>query len=525
MPQHPIAGRSLELPDDWRDREIFRDRTGAVTFAGLRDRMLAAAGWLLDRVDPGARIALCLPRSIPAAEAIHGANAAGATCVPLQHRGPPARLVEILEQVRPRLLVATPEMAARLAAVRPLDMPVALLETGDSRRPWDGASAPRSLPLVEPDALAAIYFTSGSTGKPKGVLWSHRMLESAVDFFVRCRGLGPEDRMLGHIGLHYSPAVDLFYPLAGGCSLYLLADEDAMFAERIADALAADGTTLFATTASTLRLLLDAGALETRRFRKLRRLDIMGERLAMPLLRRLSDALPTTALVNVYGATEAFDMAQFPVPRPLPAAMEALPLGRPVGNLEVTLRDDAGAEAAPGEVGEICVAGPCVTPGYLDDPALTATKRVGGRADSYRTGDLGSFDEGGLLRLVGRNDQTVKLRGHRFDLGEIEAVLKTHPAVRDAVAFASELAAGEAEVRAAVLSDAPDDLSAVLQRLARERLPAFAVPRRIAVERSFPLLATGKVDRLALRARALGSELPSLEAPATASSQGVLPRR
>jgi acyl-CoA synthetase (AMP-forming)/AMP-acid ligase II len=181
-------------------------------------------------------------------------------------------------------------------------------------------------------------------------------------------------------------------------------------------------------------------------------------------------------------------------------------LGRPLGNLEVSLRDEAGETVAPGEVGEICVAGPCVTPGYLDDPALTAEKRVCGRADSYRTGDLGCLDPGGTLHLVGRNDQTVKLRGHRFDLGEIEAVLKTHPAVRDAVAFASPLADGEAEVRAIVLSDAPAGLPTALIRLARERLPGFALPRRIEVASAFPLLATGKVDRLALKRRMLDRE-------------------
>jgi amino acid adenylation domain-containing protein len=517
MLHHPIAGRLLALPDAWRERDIFRDRAGPIGFAAFRDRMLRVAGWLLRDIGlrPGERVTLCLPRSTAAAEVIYGVLAAGATYVPLQYRGPPARLEEILRQVKPRLLLTSAEMAVRLSTD---GVPVAIVETAagaaETAQPWHGAAAPTSLPPIEPDAMAAIYFTSGSTGRPKGVLWSHRMLESAVDWFVRCRELGPDDRLLGHIGLHYSPAVDLFYPLAGGCSLHLLADEHAMFAARIADALAADGTTLVATTATTLRLLLEEGAIEGRNLPRLRRLDIMGERLAMPLLRRLSDALPGTALVNVYGATEAFDMAHFAVPRPLPEGMDALPLGRPLGNLEVSLLDIDGEAVAPGGVGEICVRGPCVTPGYLDDAVLTAAKRVRGRADSYRTGDLGMFGEDGLLRLVGRNDQLVKLRGHRFDLGEIEAVLKTHPAVRDAVACACPLADGEVEVRAVVLSDSPAGLPAALARLGRERLPGFAQPRRIEVDASFPLLATGKVDRLALQARLLGRKEPAPETEA-----------
>jgi len=132
--------------------------------------------------------------------------------------------------------------------------------------------------------------------------------------------------------------------------------------------------------------------------------------------------------------------------------------------------------------------------------ALTAAKRLAGQADSFRTGDFGFFDQDGLLHPAGRKDQMVKIRGHRLDLGEVEAVLKMHCRLGDAVAIAFGGDDGtDIEIRAAVLAGDDPGLLAELRRLTRECLPAFAQPGRILALRQFPLLPTGKVDRQALR--------------------------
>jgi acyl-coenzyme A synthetase/AMP-(fatty) acid ligase len=170
----------------------------------------------------------------------------------------------------------------------------------------------------------------------------------------------------------------------------------------------------------------------------------------------------------------------------------------------LVLVDELGAEVPQGATGEICVTRGPVFQGYWGDPSLSLAKRLAGRTDSYRTGDLGKIGLDGLLRLAGRKDDAVKLHGHRFELGEIAAALKRHPAVRDAVVFVALGAQGDSEVRAAVLAAESGDLAALLRRFCHDRLPAYAQPSHIEVLESFPTLSSGKVDRQAL-ARVLSS--------------------
>jgi len=225
---------------------------------------------------------------------------------------------------------------------------------------------------------------------------------------------------------------------------------------------------------------------------------ITGEPMPVDVLRRLVEMLPACEVVNHYGATEAHNMANWLVPRPLPADLAGVPLGRPNEGYGLTLRDEEGAEVAAGEVGEICVGGPAITLGYWDDPVLTAARRLDGDPTSYRSGDLARLGPDGLLYYAGRRDHLVKLRGHRFDLGEIEAVLRQHAAVRAAVAFPVD-EGGEAGIVAAVLVKAGADPAPDLAQLCHDRLPSFARPRRIVPLGDFPLTSTGKVDRMALK--------------------------
>lgn len=508
MTDYRIVGRLLDLPSDWRERDIFRSTTGWLTFAALCESMLQFAGWLnrAAGVRPGDRVAVCMPRSIAAAQAIYGILAAGAAYVPLQFRGPPARLEVILRSIRPRLILTTTEMAARLSAHGAMEgFPVQTIDADAGpagiERLCRGVPAMPTIADVGPDDLAVVYFTSGSTGQPKGAMWSHRGVAETVNWVARYRQATIEDRLVGHVGLHYAPALDLFFPLACGCSEFLVMDHEAMFAERVAEIIARERATIWISSATLVRMLLEEGNLEKLDMSALRRIESVGERLMISILRRLMEILPQAQFVNIYGTTEAFDIAHFVVPRPFRGDMTALPIGRPVGNHELSLRTAEGTEVAAGSVGEICISGPAITQGYWEDATLTASKRVNGRPDSYRTGDLAFFGDDGLLHLVGRKDHVIKLRGHRFDLAEIEAALKVHPAVRDAVAFVRPLPQGENEIGAAVLADgSANDIVSELRGLCAERLPSFARPGHIAVMPDFPLLSTGKVDRLALEA-------------------------
>jgi acyl-CoA synthetase (AMP-forming)/AMP-acid ligase II len=210
-------------------------------------------------------------------------------------------------------------------------------------------------------------------------------------------------------------------------------------------------------------------------------------------------AFPNARITSTYGSTEAPNIARFDAPRPLPTDMRSVPLGTVEDGYEVRLCDEAGAEVPPGDTGEICAIGPSVAVGYWKDPELTAARRLRGRADSFRTGDLGFFAPDGALRFAGRTDHMVKLRGHRFDLGEVEAALQRHPAVREAIVFATSASAGAGELLAVVQAEPDATLGEQLMQICADRLPRFAWPSRITVLAELPRLFNGKVDRPRLR--------------------------
>jgi acyl-coenzyme A synthetase/AMP-(fatty) acid ligase len=184
----------------------------------------------------------------------------------------------------------------------------------------------------------------------------------------------------------------------------------------------------------------------------------------------------------------------------LPADLQTVPLGRFHDHYVGLICDEDGLEVPPGEVGEICVTGPMISVGYWKDPELTASRRLNGLPDSYRTGDLAFATPDGMLHFAGRRDHQVKLRGHRFDLGEIEAALRQHPKVRDVAAIILRGPDGETEILAAVETEHRNGLEAELKQLCADRLPRFAWPVRLRFLSDLPRLATGKVDRAKLSA-------------------------
>ena len=490
-------------PEELR-RPAFRWRGGALRLGELREDMLRLAAWIGEAggIRPGDRVAVCLPKSAEALRIMYAVLAAGAAYVPLQFQGPPARLAAVLGSVEPRLLATTPAMARQLGAAIPLP-PV--LET-EPREDGAGLEATiRGVPAlpgafdVDPDVLAWLIFTSGSTGEPKGVMLSHRNMAANVDAMQIRDRMSARDLRISHAAAHYLAAYDLLFPTACGVGIFMLSEQEAMFPDRVAETMERERATLWSSSATALRLLAEHGGLERRRLDAMRRVSFYGEPMPMAVLRRIIASLPAAEFSNHYGATEIDNIANYEVLRPLPEDLTVLPLGRPAAYCQVTLRDEAGNLVAPGAIGEICVVSDGVTIGYWGDPALTASRRFDGRPDSFRTRDLAVLGSDGLLHLVGRADQMVKIRGHRLDLGEVEAVLRRHGSVRDAVAFAIPLEAEGAEIRAVVLTEQGEDCEAGLRQLCRASLPSHAQPARFVSLAQFPLLATGKVDRRALR--------------------------
>ena len=462
--------------------------------------MLRVAAWLIGRngVKPGQQIALCLPMGMTAAQLALGALAAGASFIPLQFNGPPERLVEILASSECQCLVTTPAMAGKLGRAASLKGSVKIIEIGPgfaslTERLENIASLDQPV-ATDPNELAAVFFTSGSTGQPKGVMMSRRSMAETSFMMAGIVPLLNDDRIIMLAPLHYASALGLFFPLPAGCSTYLASESEAMAAQTVSEILEREKTTVWIAAASRLRHLVENGGLERRNLRALRYVEFFGEQIPVEVLRTAAGYLPQATLRNTYGASEAFWMSQFTVPRGQLAHLRSLPIGEPLPNYQFGLYDDEGNPVAEGDAGEIGVVGPVAITGYWKRPDLTKASRLNGIPNSYRTGDLARLGTDGNYHFAGRRDHQVKIRGHRFELGEIEAVLQLHESVREAVALVIN-----DEICACIVADDRTDLASEVRAICAKRLPLFARPKLLEVFREFPRLASGKVDRLKLR--------------------------
>ena len=494
-----VVDQIFDAPAAFRDKVLYASREGSVTYGETREAMLRIAAWLGTQhgVKAGERVAICLPVAIASVQIILGILAAGASYLPLEFNGPAGRLQGILDDSDVRLLLTTDAMAKKLARPSAAErFNIVAIDPGlsafhEALREF----APLAKPVaVDPDDIAAIFFTSGSTGEPKGVMMSHTSMADQGGVYAVHVPLRPDDRLIMLAPLHYAASLGLFFSLLAGCRSYIVSAEEAMFAEVVGEILERERITLWEAAATRLRLLAEGGSLAGRDLSALRYVIFYGEPMPIDSLRKVTGLFPNAQFQNTYAASEAFWMMRYLVPRPIPADFEKVPIGRPRPDFKLLLCDADGREVAPGEVGEICVVGPVGVVGYWKRPELAAAVRLNGIPNSYRTGDLARLGDDGNYHFAGRRDHQVKIRGHRFELGEIESVLRTHAVVREAVAF---LVAGE--VHACVLAEKRDGLVGEIRAICLRRLPVFARPSRITVMEKFPQLPSGKVDRMALQ--------------------------
>jgi amino acid adenylation domain-containing protein len=304
----------------------------------------------------------------------------------------------------------------------------------------DRAQAETPAPLAasarpEPDALAYILYTSGSTGVPKGVMLSHRAGASFVHWCSEVFDPRPEDRFSSHAPLHFDLSIlDVYLPLKHGAALVLVGEETGKAPARLAPLIAERRISVWYSTPSILSLLAQYGRLEALDLTALRLVLFAGEVFPVKHLRALKKLLPAPRYFNLYGPTETNVCTFYEVPPgPVPEARhEPYPIGKACSHYETLVVDEAGRPALGGADGELCAAGPGVMQGYwnLPEPSARAFIDDGSGRRWYRTGDVVTTDAEGNYLYLSRRDRMVKRRGYRVELGEIEAGLYRHAAVK-----------------------------------------------------------------------------------------------
>ncbi|WP_406044088.1 amino acid adenylation domain-containing protein [Micromonospora sp. NBC_00898] len=437
--------------------------------------LLRAAG-----VRPGELVGVFLPRGPMLIAALLGVWRAGAAYVPLDPRYTAGRTAQALQDSGAACVLADAQSAGQLPAES--STPVVCTDQADTPDEIGQTAPPQGA------HTAYVIYTSGSTGRPKGVAVSHACLTAFLDATAALvGGTGPETAWLALTSVSFDiSALEMYLPLTTGGRLAVPGEEitsgDGAAVVRFARR---QRVTHVQATPSGWQVLL-AGGYHLPEVTAL----AGGEALPLPLAQQLRHG--SARLFNMYGPTETTIWSAC---WEVPAEPVDVSLGRPIPGTRLRVLDPSGRLCPIGVPGELVIGGAGVALGYLHQPGLTGQRFVadpwgppGSRM--YRTGDLVRYRADGGLEFLGRRDQQVKVRGHRLELGEVEAALRAVPGVREAAA-----ALHGDHLLGYVTGDA--DAEQVRARLAT-MLPGYAVPSAVLVLPALPMTPNGKLDRSAL---------------------------
>jgi amino acid adenylation domain-containing protein len=482
----------------------------AMTFGELAAQSTRLASYLIELgAGPDVPVALCLERSFDFIVSALAVLLSGAAYLPLDPTWPVTRLRTILDDAQAPLVISRGALAKLAAAngTRSIDLDTAAgaIERCDS--------------LAEPvaitrDKLAYIIYTSGSTGQPKGVEVTHGNLLNLIFWHRKTFAITAGDRATHLAGVGFDAAVWEIWPhLTSRATVVLVDEQTRTSADLLRDWLVKERITVaFVPTILAESMLAHSWPAETR----LRYLLTGGE----ALHRYPAPGLPFT-VVNNYGPTECTVVATSTVisadgSAELPALLPPS-IGKPIAHTQIRIIDEEGRPVAPGQVGEIYIAGNGVARGYRNKPETTSQRFLqdplnpnpGSRM--YRTGDLGCLLPDGQIAFRGRVDSQEQIHGHRVEPDEIVCALNRHPAVAGSAVVALGQAGSKSLVAYVVPRETPLETAPLsasgLREFLSASLPHYMVPSTFVRISALPFNSNGKLNRGALPQPSAGNRI------------------
>ena len=479
------------------------------SYRQMLDRVLRVANWLSIGEGPPRRVGILGSRSVEACVGILAAAWVGAAYVPISLKQPELAVASLLKRSGVEALI-TDRTGSQMLTPYLLDhAPTRVLSirgfvpSGISSRVAYFDDLPSALrrndPVVaRPDDLAYILYTSGSTGIPKGVMLPSQAVKHLLDVMETDYPLTPEDRIAETTDTSFDLSVyNMFAAWRAGASLHVIPSTQAIAPAKF---VAEHRITTWLSVPSIVSFMSRMDLLKPDTLPWLKYSFFAGEPLLAILAEVWRVAAPRSAVINLYGPTEAGvvcigqECGSGSV-----LTRDCVAIGRPftgmqaaivVGEKEFTLSDAHG---------ELWLAGPQIALGYLDDPMETASHFVtidGTRW--YKTGDLAYRDRNGIFHYLGRNDNQVKILGHRVELEEIEWHLRDLSDSAEVAAVAWPLHSGSASGVVGFVADYGASSAEVIKTALQQRLPSHMVPTSIHLIRELPLNDNGKIDRSAL---------------------------
>jgi amino acid adenylation domain-containing protein len=449
-------------------------------------------------VGPDVRVAVSLERSVEMPVAVLAVLKAGGGYVAVDPGYPADRIAYMLEDSRAAVLVTTADVAARLP-----ELPTPLLRLDVDAAAIDAEPADALAIDVHPENLAYVLYTSGSTGKPKGAALPHRALVNLLRWQLDRFGARKAARTLQFASLSFDVSFqEIFSTWTAGGALVLIDDDTRRDGEALVAYLREQRIERLFLPFAALQNLAETA--EDARLPELREVITAGEALrSTPQLTAFYRANPGLRLDNHYGPSETHVVSAHLLAEDASAWPLLPPIGAPIDNARLYVLDARMQPAPVGVPGELFAGGAALARGYLARPALTAEKFIPdpfGAAGSrlYRTGDRARWLPDGVLEYLGRTDFQVKIRGFRIEPGEVEAVIGTHPQVREAAVAVRGEGAEKRLVAYVVPAEGWTAQTAELRAHVAEHLPDYMVPAAWVVLERMPLTPSGKVDRRAL---------------------------
>ena len=513
---------------DWPERVAIVCGAEQLSYAQLERRSNQLAHYLQARgAHVETRIGICMERSIDLIVAVLGVWKAGATYVPLDPDYPPQRLQAMAERAQLTLLLSQAQ----------LDMPLSLPGVTTlllDREQEAIARQPLRTPVsgLQPENLAYIIFTSGSTGQPKGVMVSHANLIAICQSWNHAYQLDAEvSAHLQMASFSFDPWVsDLLRALCFGGKLVVCPRDVLLDPPQLYDLLVRERIDYTEFVPAVLRGLLRYLDQTGQMLPPMKMLGVGADIWFMSEHRRASKYLdPQTQLVNSYGITETtIDSTFFRQHAIEQGHDQQILIGRPFANVQLYVLDRRLQPVPIGVAGELYIGGPTLSRGYVEQPTITAERFIphpfsttpGARL--YRTGDRVRYLADGTLEYLGRIDRQVKLRGVRLELGEVEAALRQHPGVAEAIVVVREDRPGDQRLVAYALPRAEQSLTvAEIQHFLKQKLPSAVVPQAYVLLSSLPLTPNGKLDRRALPRPDYALSEALVEGPRTSAEQRI----
>ncbi|SEM89758.1 non-ribosomal peptide synthetase [Lihuaxuella thermophila] len=453
-------------------------------------------------VGPETIVGICAERSLDMVVGTLAILKAGGAYLPMDPSYPKDRLQYMMEDAGAEILV-TQQMLNGVVpdgvnAVVYLDDPTLDLENRENLTP-----------LTHPDHLAYVIYTSGSTGKPKGTMITHRSWVNAFHGYDQAYGL--REHCTAHLQMASISfdvyAGDLVRSLLSGAKLVLCRKEILFDAPELYRLMAEEKVDCAEFVPAVMRNLVEYLEETNQTLDFMRVIVVSSDVWYVHEYRRFQRVCgPKTRLINAYGVTEAtIDSTYYDGSMESFADNDIVPIGQPLANVSVYILDSHLQPVPAGIPGELCIGGAGVARGYLNRPELNAEKFLdhpfvpGERL--YRTGDLACFMPDGNIKLLGRIDHQVKIRGLRIELGEIETVLGEHPEIRENVVIAREDKPGDLRLVAYLVTHQQKELPfEELRMYLKGKLPDHMVPSAFVHLDALPLNNSGKVDRRALPA-------------------------